>query len=852
MKKVLAGLLALVGWTTLTFAQTNPTPQALPYSQDFSSFTGTGSSYPAGWQGWAIAGTTSTSYSTAAPSGDQVLATGAAAANTAVSAFVGDAVGKIAFLSTSSAMKSFVLALNTTGASSIQVQYVAATQRQQLANRIGGMGLQYRIGTTGTFTNVATSEYQNNLAADNTTGTGSLNPQTITVTLPADCNNQPVVQIRWVYREVSGGGNRPGFSVDNVQVSAGAAPPPASLTASSLTNFGNSIVGQGTASQTVSLNGTNLTGAPGNLSVSSSSSSFQVSADNTSWSSTASIPYPSATLSNAPLYVRFFPQAVGPLTGTISISGGGLANAVTVNAAGTGIAPSAPTLSASSLAGFGSICVNTPVGPNSFTITGTNLLDGEVEVGPLAGYSFATTSAGTYEPSLLLAQSGGDYTQTIFVRFQPTAAQSFNGNIPVSGSGATAISVPVTGSGVSTPPSVATGAASAITTNSATLAGNITANGCTSVTSYGIEYSLTNNFATGTGTQAAASNLSAGAFSTSISGLTPSTTVYYRAYAVNAGGTGYGPQQSFTTAAPPPPVVTTTALPVVGDWCLNNTSVPVSFVITGANLTNAPVVVSAPSPTIQVSTGLTGPYASTITLNQAGGAYSQQVFVRFTPTLVQSYNGNIAVTGGGLTAPVNVAIVAAGINTLPGAATGTASNITAHDATVSGEVTANGCAPVTRYGIEYSSIRGLPGGQGTQVVVGNSLPIGTFSVNLTGLIQNSTYYYRTFATSLAGTAYSTPQSFTTAQIPAGLRVYNNPVSAGGSLQLSLGNVPTGNYAFRFVNMLGQVAYQYNIMVTTNFVDNTIPIPSKLPRGRYVLQVIEQQRGVYVKTSLMIQ
>jgi hypothetical protein len=53
-------------------------------------------------------------------------------------------------------------------------------------------------------------------------------------------------------------------------------------------------------------------------------------------------------------------------------------------------------------------------------------------------------------------------------------------------------------------------------------------------------------------------------------------------------------------------------------------------------------------------------------------------------------------------------------------------------------------------------------------------------------------------------------------------------------------------------MLGQVAYQYNIMVTTGFVDNTIPIPSKLPRGRYVLQVIEQQRGVYVKTSLMIQ
>jgi hypothetical protein len=40
----------------------------------------------------------------------------------------------------------------------------------------------------------------------------------------------------------------------------------------------------------------------------------------------------------------------------------------------------------------------------------------------------------------------------------------------------------------------------------------ITADGCTSVTAYGIEYSTTNGFANGSGTQEAGSNLSAGNF----------------------------------------------------------------------------------------------------------------------------------------------------------------------------------------------------------------------------------------------------------------------------------------------------------------------------------------------------
>lgn len=201
-------------------AQTNPSPQSLPYSQNFSAFNGSSTTYPAGIQGWGFGSTaTSTSYPTIAPTADQAIANGAAAQNSATSAFVGDAVTKMAFLSTGTNMKAIALALNTTAATGIQVSYLAATQRQQLANRVGAIGLQYRIGTSGAFTNISSTDYQNPGTSDNITGTGSINPQTISVTLPAACENQPILQLRWVYKEVSGSGNRPGFSITNIVVS---------------------------------------------------------------------------------------------------------------------------------------------------------------------------------------------------------------------------------------------------------------------------------------------------------------------------------------------------------------------------------------------------------------------------------------------------------------------------------------------------------------------------------------------------------------------------------------------------------------------------------------------------------
>ena len=94
-------------------------------------------------------------------------------------------------------------------------------------------------------------------------------------------------------------------------------------------------------------------------------------------------------------------------------------------------------------------------------------------------------------------------------------------------------------------PSVSTEAVTDISENSARAGGNITSDGGADITARGLCWSrnetptisdnVTND---GTGT---------GSFATLMTSLEPNTKYYYRAYATNSVGTGYGPILSFTT-----------------------------------------------------------------------------------------------------------------------------------------------------------------------------------------------------------------------------------------------------------------------------------------------------------------
>ena len=146
---IVALFCSVLGW-----GQTNPMAQVLPYSQDFISLTGSTTTYPAGWQGWTITGSLAATYPTTAPNGNQALA---GTTNTSTAGHVGDFNGKMGIMSTGSAMKSICLSINTTLNTNIQVSFKAATQRTE-NTRQNELGLQYRIGNTGTFTNVSGSE----------------------------------------------------------------------------------------------------------------------------------------------------------------------------------------------------------------------------------------------------------------------------------------------------------------------------------------------------------------------------------------------------------------------------------------------------------------------------------------------------------------------------------------------------------------------------------------------------------------------------------------------------------------------------------------------------------------------
>jgi len=210
--------------------------------------------------------------------------------------------------------------------------------------------------------------------------------------------------------------------------------------------------------------------------------------------------------------------------------------------------PCYPVITVSALSNFGNVCTGSTTSPYSFTITGAALNNSNVTVSALAGFTYSTTADGTYSSTLSIPQPGDSLIQVIYVKFNPTTSTSYNGNIVVGGGGAPNVNIAASGNGsTSVTPSVGSVTSSNITSSSATLGATISIAGCAeSVTERGFYYSTTSGFANGSGTKVSETGtFGTCAYTINVTGLSASTTYYYKAFATNSNGTTYSSQGTF-------------------------------------------------------------------------------------------------------------------------------------------------------------------------------------------------------------------------------------------------------------------------------------------------------------------
>jgi uncharacterized protein (TIGR02145 family) len=194
-----------------------------------------------------------------------------------------------------------------------------------------------------------------------------------------------------------------------------------------------------------------------------------------------------------------------------------------------------PTISAT--ATITSITGTTATGGGTISLDGgSNVTSRGLVWGTTTGSSTYSVTSGTGAGTYTASITGLSIATTYFVR-------SFATNI------AGTVYGPEVQFATPSTATVASTITSTITSSTAILGGVLTSNGG-ATTTIGIMYSTASNFGTFSITSINV-NAVAGTYTTTISGLSPVTNYYAKAYATNTAGTTYGPTISFTTPVAP-------------------------------------------------------------------------------------------------------------------------------------------------------------------------------------------------------------------------------------------------------------------------------------------------------------
>jgi len=281
-------------------------------------------------------------------------------------------------------------------------------------------------------------------------------------------------------------------------------------------------------------------------------------------------------------------------------------------------------------------------------------------------------------------------------------------------------------------PSLTTNDMSSVTEYTALSGGNITCDGGAAIFLRGVCWSTnqdptiqenkTNN---GMGT---------GNFTSTINELTPGTTYFVRAYATNSKGTAYGNQQFVTT------------LPTLPNIITNPISTLTTTATGGGNITSdggSAVIARGvcwsknQSPTLSDSKTNNGSGIGSFTSDLANLTPLSTYYVRAyaTNSVGTVYGNQITITT---------------LANLPTIITSQVIAISETTAIGGGNITSDGGAVVTARGACWS-ISQNPTVENAKTNDGTGT--GSFTSNITGLVSNTTYFLRAYATNSTGTAY---------------------------------------------------------------------------------------------------
>ncbi len=189
----------------------------MPVSQNFGTTTFT--SAPTGFACWTSGSSPSGTQSNAensTPAGDATITVATGTQTTGgCYGYATSSNGRLYIQTSSNATNGtnqLAAAIDATGFGNIVVSY--DIEMISANPRTIGVELQYRVGTSGSWTSVSGTVYSHT-SSDRSNG----NVDNFSVTLPSGAENNSVVQLRWITWRGSQTGNSSGIAIDNISIS---------------------------------------------------------------------------------------------------------------------------------------------------------------------------------------------------------------------------------------------------------------------------------------------------------------------------------------------------------------------------------------------------------------------------------------------------------------------------------------------------------------------------------------------------------------------------------------------------------------------------------------------------------